>query len=448
MADIQMRHSLEAERAILGIGLRGMRSIMGIPSRVTTTDFYSARHQIIWDRIAKIIARGNIPDIVSVAADLRRDGQIAAVGGDLYLMDVCDAVTSDAGLDEYVSILRGAALVRMACDHALRVLRAAKEEEPSAVLDLAAKHSAELALAAVPGGTGSGEPAAVADGILDQSKPPKRIMTGYQFLDDHLKIRPSNLVVIAGTPGTGKTSLALGIAMNVAGPRFKSLSDQQVYSAMREGIPPEEAYSQAGRPVLFSNLEMSLDEMTVSVMSQATGITLDAIEERRLTDEESARCRAAAVAHRIRFLPCQKVSQLQAQARAMKAADGLEMIVVDYLQLMEGSGETRNEQVASISRGLKMLAAELEVPVIALSQLSREAVRAGRPQLHHLRDSGAIEQDANSVILLSRPAETYPNVLVDIAKARRGATCETQAGFAGALARFHDLSSDPLKGRF
>ena len=366
-------------------------------------------------------------DAAGQVAAQARDDQIAAVGGDLYLMDVCDAVASDAGLDEYVSILRGAALVRMACDHALRVLRAAKEEEPSAVLDLAAKNSAALALAAVPGGTGSGEPAAVADGILDQSKPPKRIMTGYQFLDDHLKIRPSNLVVIAGTPGTGKTSLALGIAMNVAGPT-KALS--------------------LGRPVLFSNLEMSAQEMTVSVMSQATGITLDAIEERRLTDEESARCRAAAVAHRIRFLPCQKVSQLQAQARAMKAADGLEMIVVDYLQLMEGVGETRNEQVASISRGLKMLAAELDVPVIALSQLSREAVRSGRPQLHHLRDSGAIEQDANSVILLSRPAETYPNVLVDIAKARRGATCETQAGFAGALARFHDLSSDPWKGRF
>ena len=419
--NIVARFPQESEQALIGAACRGFRCLPALAQRVGRHDFYAVRHQDIWERVERILATGMIPDLVSISAELRRDGKLAEIGGDAYLMDLSDSVVSEAGMDACAKIVHDESVVRLIQRQAYEMLNKTADESAADLLDIASKHSSTLTQAALPGGSSTGEMLSVTEGILSQDAPPRRILTGYKFLDSQLKIRPGNQVVIAATTGVGKSSLALGIAMFVA---------------RTEG------------PVLFSNLEMSIQEMTESVMSSATGIPLDNIADHLLTEEEVVRCRRAAAMFNILFIPCYRLAALRAQARAMKANGGLGAIFVDYLQLMEGIGDNKNEQVGGISRGLKQLAAELDVPVFLLSQLNREAVKDGRPKLHHLRDSGSIEQDANTVIMLSRNQDVFPDVLVAVEKARRGGTFDARAGFVGKLARFHDLEDDPYGSRY
>lgn len=409
-------HSISAERAIIAAAVRGSQAIPAILASVDPLDFYIPRHQVLWDCARSLAGSGLRCDVLVISEELRRHGRLDEVGGDDWLMEVSDEYVSDIGLQGYAKIVRDHSISRSAITFAEKL--AAEAQEGGSAIDLvqtAWRGISRLTDMAAGRTAGSGSIMATTGRILTNEKP-KCLKTGLKFLDHYIQIRKTNQIVIGATPGAGKTSLMLAVACNV------SLAE----------------------PVLINSLEMSEEELIENMMAITTNIPIDRISNRSLTPQEWATCRELMMAmeKNLRIVHCTTVAELQAEAMAMKNGDGLGLVAIDYLQLMEGPGDSRNDVIAKISRSTKLMAMSLDVPVILLSQLSREGAKAGRPALHHLRESGAIEQDANIVIFLWQdPTSMSPDTerMVTFAKNRRGAHGETMAGFDGSRTRFYDL---------
>lgn len=408
-----MRYSEGAERAIIGAAVAGSGAIPGIIARLNPRHFYIARHSEIWQFVHEICISGGRPDLIVLNEQLARTNKLEAVGGAAYLMELAAEHISDIGLDGYAEIIIQHFVARQAERMAQESLRAAQEGASALELvQMATSAAASLTEAASANGRDAEKPSDILGRILTNDRPP-RLITGFKFLDDRIQIRPGNLVVVGATPGSGKTSLALGIAFQVA----------------------------ATKSVLFDSEEMTIEELTENAMAFKTGIKLDRIANRQLTNPEMEECAAAVRSRgdRLRIVSCGNVAALAAKARAMKQNGGLDLIVVDYLQLMDGPGSGDVERISNVSRALKMLAQELMVPVIALSQFSREGAVGGRPLLRHLRGSGSIEQDANIVVFLWPDPDGSTDRMITVAKNRRGALSETMAGFDGSIVRFYDI---------
>lgn len=406
---MSLAHSDAAERAILGAVLAGSQMTPDLLRRVPAEAWYSERHRTIWRTMAKVSAEGLSPDLLVVAERLE---SLASIGGRPYLMELADEHVSDSGLDSYVSLVREAWVRRMAVANA-RILEETAQEAGSAeeVVEKGLQLATSLLEASNGESRGPQNPLAASVSILTNEKP-RRIKTGFYFLDDYFFLRPTNLMVIGARPGCGKTSLAMGVGINVA---------------------------KAGLGVLVNSLEMSPEELTESIMAHETGIKLDRIVNRQLSPKEMEECRAAIMRlGRIEFVECRTVAELRTRARAMKLSGGLDLVIVDYLQLMEAPGhETRNQEVGACSRGLKRMGMELDVGIIELSQLSRSKDRS-EPILSDLRESGEIEQDANMVVFLwegDSPTERH----VKGAKNRRGQIMPKRViDFDGSIVRFYD----------
>lgn len=412
-------YSDDAERSLIGAILCGSDMSSEIMQAIPARSFYASRHQEIWSAAARIIESGIRADIVAVSDALSRTGRLDIVGGSAYLMEIADEYVSDALLDCSVKLVREYAVIRAAGAEAAKISAAVNAgEDAGEIVAAFVRAAGTLAMEAEGRRRRPESCLAVADEILTND-PPKCLVTGFTFIDDFTRISPENFIVIGARPGSGKSSLALGLAL---------------------------AASRAGARVLFNCLEMSTVEMTESMMAHEAKIHLDRIITRRLASDEMDRCRSAINAGaNIVFSPLKTMPELVAKCRSMKANGGIDLVITDFIQKMNNpKSENRTQEVGSISRAHKELAMDFQIPVIALSQLSR-AGDGVEPTLKDLRESGDLEQDANAVYFIWRTLGGPGRRGFRIAKDRRGAGSPAlEIGFDGQFVRFEPNGYDRI----
>ncbi len=405
-ADLRLPpHSVEAEQSLIGGLLLDARAWDRVVDLVVDGDFYRDDHRRIFRHVRALVESGRPVDVVTVFESIERSNEVDQTGGLAYLGEIANATPSAANIRRYAEIIRDKAVLRgliAVADAIAAACFAGGIDGPEKIAQAA---DAALARALDRGAedpvtaTSAMNAALAAADERQQSGHPGGLDTGIAGLDRLTGgLLPGQLFVIAARPSVGKSAVALGIADNVA----------------RAG----------GRVVMFS-LEMSRQELAARLLSARSGVSARALRTGP-SDDQWDRLSGAMVgsaADRIILDDRQaaSVAYVRARCRRLHRQGALSLVVVDYLQLMTPADTraTRSEQVGSLSRGLKHLAKEIGVPVIALAQLNRavESRAGGRPQLSDLRDSGEIEQDADLIVLMSRvvePAEGE-NAIVELA---------------------------------
>lgn len=387
-AGFAVPHSVEAEQSVLGGLLLQPEALDRITDLVGEQDFYRADHRAIWRAAVALIEAGQPGDIITVAEALERHGRLAEVGGLAYLSTLAQITPSAANIRRYAEIVRERAALRALGRAAMDLQAAIHAPDGQTPSDIARGALAALEAVAEPLQRNETEPATAAQAVAevlraaDDAGSRRGLTTGLDDLDALTNgIEPGQLIIVAARPAVGKTALALAITRNAA---------------------------QHGARALFASLEMSRAELAARLLSATAGINGRSLRTGP-NPAEWERLAGAATAPWLARLtlddrPAASVAYLRARARKLKRHEGVTLIIVDYLQLMAPADPraSRTEQVGSLSRGLKALAKELGVPIIALAQLNRasEARADKRPQLYDLRDSGEIEQDADAVLLL------------------------------------------------
>ena len=437
--DTPLPHSLDAERSILGAILVDNGALHATLPRVRARDFYRDAHRRVYEAMIRLSERGSAIDLVTLKDELSRAGDLEPVGGAAGLAGLTDGVPRAANIEHYAGIVRGKAVLRELIQTSHRVIQtaAADEEEPTAILDTAEKAIFSIAEDQYRGGFVSAEE--MAHQSLEHLQLLRRegrltgLITGFPELNRLTTgLQAGDLVLIAARPGMGKTAFALNIAQ---------------FAALREGKSVGMFSLEMGREQLFIRLLSSLARVELYRLRSGT---IDNAHWRALNTA------AAELAQTRLFIDDTAgitVLEMRAKARRLAAEHGLDMLIVDYLQLMRGRGryENRNLEVADISRSLKELAKELRIPVLALSQLSRSPEQRGRtdrrPQLSDLRESGALEQDADLVLFLYRPSlynqdDPDPTFRLQaeliIGKQRNGPTGTIPLYFVGEYVRFEN----------
>lgn len=411
---------VEGERAILGGILLNNESLSDAAASLTEDDFYREAHRVIWMAMQRIHARNEPVDWVTLTAELKKTGTLDKVGGPAFLAELADAVPSAANIQHYIDKVREKATRRRIIRAADQMSDAAYEEDNDIedCLDKAGKvvfsqNEALIKKDWAPLGTLVKDGFDTIESLYERKTPLIGIPSGLEALD---KItsgwQRSDLIIVAGRPSMGKTAFALGSALHAA----------------LEGVT-------AG---VFS-LEMSKEQLGLRVISNSSGVNLHGIRTGFLSSRDWSRISTAVgniteASLWIDDTPAITPTELRTKARRLKRKHNAGLFIVDYLQLM-GSlrrGTSREQEVAECSRSLKALAKELDVPIIALSQLSRKVEERSdkRPILSDLRESGAIEQDADVIIFLYRdevynkapenPRKGKPEVIVG--KQRNGPT--------------------------
>lgn len=432
--------NLEAEASVLGSILLEGSLLEVITDQLAPQDFYRQTHGTIYETMIKLFELGEPIDVLTVANKLEESKQLESIGGAAYLAELAGSVPTTANFTSYSEIVSKKATLR-------RLISASRE-----ISDLAMKESddvvnivdsAERRLFQVAQKYNTTAFSALRDVLSDsfdridelhKDKGKLRgVPTGYASLDNKLAgLQPSDLVILAARPSMGKTAFALNIARNAA-----------VKSRVSVGI--------------FS-LEMSKEQLVDRLLSMEAGVDAWKLRTGNLAEADFPKLAAAmdtlagAKIH-VDDNPSISIMEMRARARRLQADNGLDMLIVDYLQLMEGSGKNRNadnrvQEISEISRALKALARELKIPVLALSQLSRavESRPGNVPQLADLRESGSIEQDADVVMFIYRD-EMYnkdtdkKNIAeILIKKHRNGPTGEADLFFAADQQKFTDLA--------
>ena len=430
-------HNLDAEESLLGAMLLSRDAIAEAVECCTAEDFYKPAHAHVCSAVTSLYARGEPADPVTVAEELRRTGALEAVGDQSILLTLQVNTPSTANAGHYARIVEEHALLR-------RLVRVAGEiaelgysvpEDVGMAVDRAESMVFEVAQRRVvdtmsPLRELLAQSLDHLEQLFERGEAITGVPTGYADLDERLAgLQPSNLVVVGARPAMGKTSFALGIV--------------------------EHAAVKARVPVLLFSLEMSHLELTQRLLCSEARVDATRMRNGRLLESDwpkisDAIGRLGDAPIYIYDNPNLTVMDIRAKARRLKSREGLGLVVVDYLQLMTGRHTTENRQVeiSEISRGLKVLARELSVPVIALSQLSRNLeMRADkRPVLADLRESGAIEQDADVVLFIYRDEVYNPesadrgSAEIIIAKHRNGPTGVTQLAFVDHHTRFANMA--------
>ena len=460
-----MPHNLEAEQALLGAILEDNKIIENFSDYLRPIHFYVPVHQRIYDAILKIIDRSQIADAVTLKAYFEKDEDLKDVGGADYIPDLAASVVSIINANNYARVIYDLFIRRELIAIGRDVVNDAYEQDVDSdsdtCLQMAEKRLYDLA---ETGDTGGGfitmkDAVGVAIQMAEKAFQTKGhvtgVTTGLRDLDKRLGgLQPSDLLILAARPAMGKTSLAVNIAYNAA-------------NAYAKG--------EGGGRVGVISLEMSSDQLASRLLCDLAEIPGDKIRRGDFGAEEfralaEAAHRLAQIPLYIDDTPAQTITAVRTRARRMKRKHGLELLIVDYLQLLRGTGsrqgsENRVLEVSEITRGLKAVAKELQIPVIALSQLSRgvESREDKRPQLADLRESGSIEQDADVVMFIYRdeyylqnaqPSEDEPEKMaawqekmdkaynkadIIIAKQRHGPTGTETLFFDGRYTRFRDL---------
>lgn len=409
-------HNLEAEQALLGAILFDNETFNRITPHLREHHFYDPVHGRIFSACAELIAAGELADGVTLKERFARDGGIKEIGGAVYLMRLMEAAAPlSAQAQSYAELIYDLAL-RRELIRVGNVITDLAENPPdnSAAKDIIEEAERTLFTLAESGAASKGfapfsqalaTSIEVAAAAYESKSDVSGLATNFDDLDRMLGgLHPSDLIILAGRPSMGKTALATNIAFNIARNRLNY-----------ERAPEEEKPISKGGVVAFFSLEMSAEQLATRLLSDAAEIESDRIRRGKISKQEYERLADEAV--NLQKLPLHidetgaiGIAQLQARARRLQRTFGLDCIVVDYLQLVTGSKKSsdgRVQEVSEITQGLKALAKDLKVPVIALSQLSRqvETREDKRPQLSDLRESGSIEQDADSVLFVYR--ESY-----------------------------------------
>lgn len=405
--------NIDAEQALLGAILFDNAAYERLTDRLQARHFFEPFHQRLFAAMEDFIRKGQLAEPIVMQERFRRDPAFEQLGGLRYLADLVNRAPPAANAPDYARLIYDLALrrdlIRIGGDIALEaqtdVEKAAKDQIEAAEQQLYALAESGAASAgfqtfadALTGAVEMAGEAFKRDGGL------AGISTGLVDLDQKLGgLHPSDLLILAGRPSMGKTALATNIAFSVA------------RNYQWEPQPDGTKKTVAGGVVAFFSLEMSAEQLAMRLLADASGVSGDRLRKGEIDAAEFGRVRDAAL--EIQEAPLfidatggLSISKLTARARRLKRQSGLDLIIVDYLQLVTASegkkGEGRVQEVSEITMGLKALAKELSVPVIALSQLSRQVESRDdkRPQLSDLRESGSIEQDADAVMFVYREA--------------------------------------------
>lgn len=436
-------HSVEAEQAVIGGLMLEPASLDGVSSLLDGDDFYRRDHRLIYEAICGLSGKGKPFDVVTLGEWFDACGTGEQIGGAGYLTELVTSTPSAANIAAYAAIVREKAILRRLIEAGTQIVNDGFQPGQASVRDILDKAEQRVFRIAEQGDRGGKEFVGLRDAMAeayrvlqDRSENPGTVTgvpTGFVDLDEMTAgLQPTDLVILAARPSMGKTALAVNIAE---------------YAAMK-----------TKKAVAIFSMEMSASQLAFRLISSMGRIDSQRLRTGDLREEDWPRVSSA-----IRMLSELKIFiddkpglspvELRGRARRLKREHDLGLIVVDYLQLMQvqGTQENRATEIAEISRSLKGLAKELNVPVIALSQLNRslEARTDKRPVMSDLRESGGIEQDADLILFIYRD-EVYNKDKPDnkglaeviIAKQRNGPTGKVDLRFAGAYTRFDNLARD------
>jgi len=432
---------------VLGAMLIDKKGVDEVIDILQPDAFYKTSHQLIFEAIYQLFQDSQPIDLLTVSSELRKKGKLEAVGGEFYLVQLSQRVASSAHIEFHARIILQKFIQRSLIRISNEIIESAYKESTD-VFDLL--DEAESKLYDVTQGNIKKSSETAQNLVLEAKKKIEEISkrdglsgvsTGFEKLDKLTSgWQPSDLIIIAARPGMGKTALTLSMARNIA-------VGKQI-------------------PVAFFSLEMSSVQLITRLISSETGLSSEKLRTGKLADHEwqQLNVKVTDLEKAPLFIddtPSLSIFDLRAKARRLSSQHGIKLIVVDYLQLMTAGASTktgnREQEISTISRNLKALAKELNIPVIALSQLSRAVETRGgtkRPMLSDLRESGAIEQDADIVSFIYRPEyynidewdddERTPSqgqAEFIVAKHRNGGLDNIRLKFVGHLGKFEDLDS-------
>jgi replicative DNA helicase len=451
--------SVEAERSILGAILLDNHSFNEAAERLTAADFSLDSHRRIYSRMAELIDAHRAVDIVTLSEELARRKEVEAIGGVAYLASLTEGLPRRPSIEEYVHIVKDKSLARQLIGIcSMAITRAADQsEEALTTLDSAESGLLEVSERGITRGfAGIAEIIKTSFGTIDNLYAQQREVTGLathytQFDKMTSGLQSSDLIIIAARPSMGKTAWAINIAENAA------VRDGKVVAVFSLEMSKESLL----RRMLASQAMVSMQKIQTGFIPKADrGKLMEALE--RLAEAKIF----------IDDTPAIALSEMRAKARRLQRMQGgLDLIVIDYLQLMTASAfgvgarryENRTQEVSAISRGLKALAKELRVPVVALSQLSRASETRGgdkKPMLSDLRESGSIEQDADVVAFIHRDSyynkddngdedlESKNKAEIIIAKQRNGPTGSVHLAYIAECTRFENLAFGQGPGEY
>ena len=446
VSEKSLPHNLDAERALLGSILLDNDALNVISGTVSPNDLFAESHRLIFQKIVGLFEKNQTVDVVSLAEELTKAGVLEKTGGAAYLAALSDGVPIGdySFVGNYARIIKEKSILRRLINASSNVMSRALEasEDTELLIDDAQKQIFEIASEKTQSGFFGVKEIVKSsfgtiDVLFDRGQRVTGVETGFTDLDSKTSgLQAGELIVIAARPSMGKTALAMNIA---------------AFAATH------------GKVVGMFSLEMSKESLLIRLLCSEARVDSHKLRTGFSSREDwgkmsNALGRLAEAPLFIEDTPSLSVLQMRAKARQLKSERGLDLLVIDYLQLATGHGrfENRTQEVSYISRGLKAIAKELHIPVMALSQLSRapEQHGGGEPQLHHLRESGSIEQDADVVIFIHREKREVPEdgefdpgagfeAKLIIGKQRNGPTGNVNVVFQRRFVRFENV---PLEG--
>lgn len=442
MADMEkfktVPSSMEAERSVLG-GIFLKPDCFGdIIEIISPNDFYKVGHKYVFEAMVDCYSHGENIDPIVVLNKLKKQNKFDEIGGESMLYDVLDGVVTAAGITTHAKIIKEKAILRRLGNVGTKIVEMSYEgyEDVDTILD-----KAEGLIFKISENKESKDVVNIKDAMTEEfmrledvfrnKGAATGISSGFKSFDDKTSgFNPSDLIIIAARPSMGKTAFALNLALNAVSKNEKS--------------------------VLLFSLEMSSSQLLQRLLAVQSGVGLQKIRNGFLEDDEWGRLgiasgQLASYDLNIADVPNVNVLEIRAMARRLKAMNKLDMIVVDYLQLIKGTGkgDNRQQEISDISRSLKGIARELDIPIIALSQLSRAPEQRAdrRPMLSDLRESGAIEQDADMVVFLYRDdyynedSEEKGITEIIIGKQRNGPVGTIKLRFFHEITKFADYTT-------
>lgn len=427
---------LIAEQSVLGAMLMSKDAIADAVEIVRARDFYRPAHETIFDTILSLYGRGEPADPVTVSSELTKRNELQRVGGSVYLFDLLSSVAVAANASYYAQIVRDKAVLRRLVDASIKIAQLGYQGagDVDDIVDVA-----QQAIYEVNDGKTSDDYQAIKDllePVIDEIEAIQNfggaatgVPTGFAELDRLTNgLHAGQMVIVAARPGMGKSTLGLDFARNAA------IRNHQATA--------------------FFSLEMSKSEIVMRMLSAEASLDLSKIRGGRMNDDDWGRIvrKSGDISEAPLFIddsPNLTMMEIRAKARRLKQRHDLKLIVIDYMQLMTSGKrvESRQIEVSEFSRQIKLLAKELDIPVVALSQLNRgpESRSDKKPLLSDLRESGSLEQDADLVILLHREDmyksdERTGEADFIVAKHRNGATGNVTVAFQGHFSRFTDMA--------
>ena len=430
-------HNLDAEKDVLGAILIHNDAFNSAAELIDARDFFRDAHRRIFDRMVALSERGDAIDFVTLKDELQRSGELDEVGGPAYISSLADGVPRSANVEHYARIVKEKATLRGLIHSATRIIAEAyqAEEDADLILDSAEKAIFEIAEGRISAGFTPlrdlvQSSFATIEKLQEQRNAITGVPSGFQDLDEMTAgFQPSDMIILAARPAMGKTSFVLNVAQNAA---------------------------KKGKTVGVFSLEMSKEQLFLRLLTSEAMIDAHKFRTGYLTEKDYGK-----LSHALGTLadlpiyiddtPGIGLLEMRAKSRRLASQHTLDLVIIDYIQLMQGRGrfESRQQELTAISRSVKILAKELNVPIVALSQLSRapESRTDHRPQLSDLRESGALEQDADLVMFIYRAEvydkdETKPEELgtaeIIIGKHRNGPIGSVRLTFLNQFTKFEN----------